>query len=128
MEKIIGHCGVTCTDCPIFKATKMNDDAERNRVAELWTKEYGHPLWTKEYGHPLPEDINCEGCLTRGTRVFNYTKICEIRKCGQERNVKNCAYCDDYKCEKISKLHEQAPKAKETLDQTRSSLGKNTKQ
>lgn len=120
MEKIIAHCGITCSDCPTFKATKMNDDAERKRVAELWTKEYGHPF--------KPEDINCDGCVTRGTRVFNYTKICEIRKCGQERNVNNCAYCDDYKCEKISKLHEQAPKAKETLDETRRSLGKDTKQ
>ena len=119
MEKIIAHCGIVCSDCPTFKATRMNSDDERKRVAELWTKEYGHPF--------KPEDINCDGCTTRGTRVFNYTGICEIRKCAQGRNLNNCAYCDDYKCERISKLHEQAPKAKETLDQVRKSLGKNTK-
>jgi hypothetical protein len=98
----------------------MNSDVERKRVAKLWTKEYGRPF--------RPEDINCDGCLTEGKRVFSYTGICGIRKCAHERNLKNCAYCDDYKCEKISKLHEQAPKAKETLDQVRKNLDKDTKQ
>jgi hypothetical protein len=41
--------------------------------------------------------------------------------------MKNCAYCGDYKCEKLFKLHEQAPKAKETLDKTRISIDKSTK-
>jgi len=117
MEKIIAYCGITCSDCPTFKATQTNDDAERKRVAELWTKEYGHPFKS--------EDINCESCQTRGTRVFNYCNICEIRKCGQQKNVKNCAYCDDYNCEKLSKLHEQAPKAKETLANMQMTLGNN---
>ena len=119
MERIIAYCGITCSDCCTFIATKMNDDAERKKVAEMWTKQYATPF--------KPEDINCDGCLTNGTRVFNYTEICEIRKCGQEKKVKNCAHCDDYKCEKISKLHEQAPKAKETLDQIRRSLDRDTK-
>jgi RecJ-like exonuclease len=118
MEKTIAYCGITCSDCPTFKATKTNDNAERKRVAELWTKEYGHPFKS--------EDINCESCQTRGTRVFSYCNICEIRKCGQQKNVKNCAYCEDYKCEKLSKLHEQAPKLKETLANIRMQLGKNT--
>jgi hypothetical protein len=119
MEQIVAYCGITCSDCPTFKATKLNDDNERKRVAELWTKEYGRPFKT--------EDINCNGCLTRTAPVFSYCNMCEIRKCGQERNVKNCAYCDDYKCEKLSKLHEQAPKAKETLDKTHRSIKQDTK-
>jgi len=111
VETIVAYCGITCSDCPTFKATKTNDDAERRRVAELWTKEYGRPF--------KPKDINCDGCLTTGTRIFNYTGICEIRKCGQGRKVQNCAYCEDYKCEKLAKLHEQAPKAKQILDELR---------
>lgn len=111
MERVVAYCGITCSDCPTFNATRRDDDAERRLVADLWTKEYGHEF--------KMEDITCEGCSTGGKRVFNYCNICEIRKCGQERNVKNCAYCDDYKCEKLSKLHEQAPKAKGTLDMIR---------
>ena len=119
MDRIVSYCGIICSDCPTFKATKMNDDAERKRVAELWTKQYGHPFKT--------EDINCDGCLTIGTRVFNYTRICEIRKCGQGKSLKNCAYCAEYKCEKLSKLHEQAPELKKTLDSIHESLGKRKK-
>lgn len=119
MEKIVACCGLTCSDCPTFKATQMNDDAERRRIAGLWTEEYGHLFKV--------EDINCDGCLTRGTRVFNYCNICEIRKCGQERKVQNCAYCSDYKCERLSRMHEQAPKARETLEMVRRSLSKETK-
>ena len=119
MGKIIAYCGIECSDCPTFKATKTNDDVERSRVADLWTKQYDHPF--------KPGDINCDGCLTKGTRVFNYTRMCDIRKCGQDRNLKNCAHCDDYKCERISKLHEQAPKAKETLGQMRKNLNKKSK-
>ena len=119
MERIVSFCGITCSDCPAFNATKKDDNAEREKVAELWTKAYGHPF--------KAEDINCDGCISRGPRVFNYCNICEIRKCGRERNVSNCAYCDDYKCEKLTKLHEQAPKAKETLDKIRISVSKNAK-
>jgi hypothetical protein len=109
MERIIAYCGLNCSDCPTFKATKANDNAERKRVAELWTKEYGRPF--------KAEDINCNGCLSRGSRVFNYCNVCEIRKCGQQREVENCAYCNDYKCLTLSKMHEQAPKAKSNLEE-----------
>jgi len=117
MDGIVACCGITCSDCPAFNATRRDDDAERKKVADLWTKEYGRAFKI--------EDINCDGCLSRGSRVFNYCNMCEIRKCGQERNVSNCAYCSDYKCEKLAKLHEQAPKAKETLDKIRVSVSKN---
>jgi len=98
MDRIVAYCGIICSDCPTFKATKMDDDAERRRVAKLWTEQYGK-------GFKM-EDIDCDGCLTRGRRVFSYCNICEIRKCGRERNVENCAYCEDYACDKLSKLFE----------------------
>jgi RecJ-like exonuclease len=119
MERIVSHCGIICSDCPTFNATKKNDDVERKRVADLWTKEYGRTFKI--------EDINCDGCLTKGTRVFTYCNICEIRNCGQKRNVRNCAYCKDYKCEKLAKLHSQAPKLEETLEEIRRYISRDNK-
>jgi hypothetical protein len=49
--------------------------------------------------------------------VFNYCDVCEIRKCGQEKQVKNCAYCADYSCEKLDKFFDMAPGAKATLEE-----------
>lgn len=117
MKRIIACCGIICSDCDAFKATQNNDAAERKRVAEQWNKQYD-----KEYS---PKDINCDGCLTKGPRIFSYCKTCEIRKCARERNVTNCAYCKEYACEKLLKLlNEFEPEAKERLDEIRASIQK----
>jgi len=115
MEKMVGYCGIVCSDCPVLVATRKNDDAERRRVAEIFTKQYG-----KEY---KPEDINCDGCITDSARIFSYCNICEIRKCGREKNVKNCGFCADYPCERLSKLYAEYSKAKETLEGIRREQG-----
>lgn len=109
MEKIIAFCGIICSDCGAFIATLESDDAKRKEVAEAWSKAFGHEI--------KPEDINCDGCLTVDGRHINYWSACEIRKCGTEKEVENCAYCVDFKCEKLKKFHEQAPEAKKTLEE-----------
>ncbi len=114
MKKMVGYCGIICSDCPVLIATQKDDDEERKRVAEIFTRQYG-----KEY---KPEDINCDGCISDGPRIFSYCNVCEIRKCGREKKVKNCAYCSEYPCEKLSGLFSKYSKAKETLDEIRRKL------
>jgi hypothetical protein len=111
---MIAYCGLTCTDCPAFKATQKNDDQARVQVAEMWSKEFKVYL--------RPEDINCDGCLSDNGRRFNYCQVCEIRKCGQDKLVQNCAFCDDYACEKLTAFFAMGPGAKSTLDKIRESL------
>jgi len=115
MEKMIGYCGIICSDCPVLIATQKDDDAERRRVAEIFTKQYG-----KKY---KPEDINCDGCISDSPRIFSYCNVCEMRKCGGEENVENCAHCPEYPCEKLSRLLSKYSKAKETLDEIKRGLG-----
>jgi hypothetical protein len=81
----------------------------RKAVADEWSKSFGHEV--------KPEDISCIGCVRRHGPHINYCNICEIRKCGLEKDVENCAYCVSYKCDKLAKFHEQAPKAKDTLEE-----------
>ena len=111
MAKMIAFCGLSCTDCPTLPATQKNDDKERKRIAELWSKQYG--------GDFKPADINCDGCVSKSGRFFKYCNICEIRKCGLTRHVKNCAYCSDYICEKLGKFFDRAPVAKANLEEIR---------
>ena len=111
MVRMISYCGLICTECPAYLATVNDDDAERERVAEMWSKEFG--------GDFKVSDINCDGCLSRGTRVFSHCNECEIRKCGMERGVENCAHCGDYACEKLSGFLSNVPMAKETLEKER---------
>jgi hypothetical protein len=114
MKKMVAYCGIICTDCPVFVVTQKNDDSQRQHLAETFTKQYATGY--------KPMDINCDGCLSDGSRVFSYCNKCEIRKCGKEKHVVNCAYCRDYPCEKLSKIFTEHSKAKETLDQIKHQL------
>ncbi len=113
MERIIAFCGLVCTECPVLLATKKDDNNERKRIAESWSKQDNADI--------KPEDINCEGCLSEGGRVFSYCQVCEIRKCAQERHIDNCAYCNDYACEKLNEFFGRAPDAKLILEEIRKS-------
>lgn len=107
MEKIIAFCGLICSECPAYLATQKNDDAERRKVAEMWSKEFNADMSF--------EDINCDGCISN-ERVFHHCNVCEIRLCGKEKGIPNCGYCDDYACEKLSKFFEMVPDAQKVLD------------
>jgi hypothetical protein len=116
MEKQIAYCGLICTDCLAYIATQADDDKQRKEVAEKWTKEYKHDF--------KPEDINCDGCLSETGKVFNYCTVCEVRKCGREKHVINCAYCGDYICEKLGKFFKMVPMIKANLEEIRKSITK----
>ena len=114
MDKMIAYCGLVCTECPAYLATQKDDDAERKKVAEKWNKEFD--------GNFKIEDINCDGCLAESDRLLGFCQQCEIRKCGQKKGVVNCAYCDDYGCEKLTKFFNMAPAAKKNLEDIRKDL------
>ena len=114
MEKIISFCGTVCTECPAFIATKNDDDDIRKETAKLWSKQYNADIKN--------EDINCEGCTSERGIKFNYCNVCEIRKCGKEKGVSNCAYCSEYICDKLSEFFKIAPENKTTLDEIRKEL------
>jgi len=114
MERMIAYCGAICSECPTYIATQKDDNEERKKVAELWSKQFRIDL--------KPEDINCDGCLTENGRLFGHCQTCEIRTCAREKGVKNCAYCEDFACEKLSKFFSRFPKAKQTLEEIRATL------
>jgi hypothetical protein len=113
MEQI-SFCGTVCTECPAFLATQKDADDERREIAELWSKQYNAEI--------KPEDVNCDGCLSEGGRLFFHCNVCEVRRCGQEKGLKNCAYCDEYACAKLMPIFELAPQAKATLDEVREKI------
>ena len=127
MDKMIAYCGLACTECGAFIATQNDDDVKRKEIAALWTKEYKHDF--------KPEDINCLGCMSDSQIVFVHCHHCDVRKCGQEKGVENCAYCNDYACDKLVKFFQRlgdregrlfpmAPMFQTTLEEVRKGLGK----
>jgi len=111
MAKILAYCGLSCDECGAYIATVNDDDAKRAEMAETWSKEFN--------GNLKPSDINCVGCLSTEEPLFMHCKVCEIRKCGIERGVENCAHCDDYACDQLVKFFEMAPPCREALERIR---------
>lgn len=106
---------MVCTECPAYLATQRNDDALRAKTAANWSQMFGASI--------PPEAINCDGCLSTSGRLFHHCTECEVRLCGLERRVLNCAHCDDYGCERITRFMAMAPEAKASLEAIRAELG-----
>jgi hypothetical protein len=119
MDRIIAYCGLVCSDCPAYIATQADDRIALEQVAAQWREEYNAPAITAE-------TIICDGCLTDDGRKFSHCFECEIRACGMERDVVNCAHCTDYVpqrgCEKLEGFFGFAPEARATLDEIRRAL------
>ena len=113
MPEMVAYCGIVCTECPAYLATQDNDAEELKRVAEMWSSE---ELQLK------PEDIVCDGCLPGHARYALFCSDCEARACAMARQLDNCAYCDDYACEKLARIFEMVPDAKTKLDGIRTGL------
>jgi len=99
-EKYVAMCGLDCSSCPAFIATKNNNDELRKKTAEEWTKKYV----SRDEPPVKPEDINCLGCLSQVRPIYSNCLKCEIRKCGLVKGIKNCEECKDYKCDKLIEL------------------------
>ncbi len=114
MKEMIAFCGLACHECPALLATKADDDEKRAEVAQLWSKQFNADI--------KPDEINCDGCQSGGENLFGHCKVCEIRKCGKEKSVSNCAYCVEYSCEKLGMVFDMMPDAKKRLDDINSKV------
>jgi hypothetical protein len=114
MNEMISLCGLLCSDCPAFVATKNNDDNKRKEVAELWYRQYNVKL--------KMEDINCSGCLSDSEPLFCHCRVCEVRRCAKNKGIENCAHCEEYACEILEKIFKMDPETKKRLDKIRSGI------
>lgn len=112
MSKLISCCGLDCAACEAYLATKSGDREAKLRIAAEWSKLYNSPI--------NADQINCEGCLSEGTR-FAWCFKCPIRACVLEKGYQSCAECGNLPCESIRWLYDSVPEVKENLIALRSS-------
>jgi hypothetical protein len=123
-KRMVGCCGIVCSDCPVFKATQRDSDLERAKILQRQREKWAG-VFTKQYGKEYrPEDINCDGCTSDSESVFWFCRGCGIRRCARGKGLANCASCPDYACDMLVRLFEKsrAP-ARETLEGIREKLG-----
>lgn len=110
MEKLISCCGIVCSECEAYKATKNNDNGKLEELSEKWS--------TKEY-RIVPEEILCDGCMTKEVRKFKFCSECGIRLCCREKGIENCSFCANYPCDKLNEIFKTSPENRKTLDEYR---------
>lgn len=112
-EKKIAYCGLDCAVCPAFRAAERRTHAERQMIADQWSKEYHMAV--------KAEDIDCQGCTERSGPHVGYCAVCAIRACGHQKGeaVTTCAACPDYGCAKLENFIKNIPAARANLEEMR---------
>lgn len=113
MPGMMAYCGLACETCPIYLATRQENDQERLRmrseIVRLCKEHYGI-----QYG--LSEITDCDGCRSESGRIFSASAACPIRNCARNRKVETCAYCAAYPCEQLEKFFTRESAARSRLE------------
>ena len=96
LEPHIAYCGLDCSGCDIYQATKFDDDQIRRKYADKIFSQYKIEI--------DPLSLNCHGCRDERPKS-GFCARCEVRKCAIDRGLANCAACEDYDCEKLQSVH-----------------------
>lgn len=116
MAQMIAVCGLTCTECEAYLATQANDEAAKERIAVKWREQFNAPGITAAY-------VTCDGCLAFDGRLGGHCAECNIRACGVERGLPNCAHCAEFDtCEKLAGFVSFVPQARTVLEEIRRGL------
>jgi len=97
----IASCGLDCSKCPAFIATKENDDNIRKEVAQKWETDYKMDIDYKK--------INCVGCSNEGEKIDFCKSMCEVKKCCTEKKLNNCGECEDFSCDTLNDHYKNFP-------------------
>ena len=109
-EQLLSYCGIDCTACPAYIATQVNNIEKLTTLADEW--------FDGATDHTI---VLCDGCKSEG-RIVKWCAECLTRACTIERELENCAYCDDFGCEKLLKVFEMSADAKTNLEHIRAIL------
>jgi hypothetical protein len=109
------YCGLVCSECPTFLASRADDDVARARTAALYAENFGFDL--------APADIDCDGCRSGSGTLMAYCRACTIRECCRARSLDNCTLCPDQPCEKLLQFHAFSPGAKAAFEALREQAG-----
>jgi len=122
MTEITAYCGLACQTCPIYLATRQDNEEERARMRVEIVK-----LCKVHYGinYNVDDITDCDGCHAEGERMFSASKNCPIRKCARGRELENCAYCTLYACEKLEAFFKTDTAAKARLNAVRERILRN---
>ncbi len=96
LEPHIAYCGLDCSGCDVYQATKLDSEDLRQQYAAKVFEQFKIEV--------QPSTVNCHGCRDARPKT-GFCAYCEVRKCAIDRELENCASCPDYGCDKLQKVH-----------------------
>jgi hypothetical protein len=89
MVEMLGYCGFLCDICPAYEKN-IKSDEDKVEVSDKWFLYFGFEI--------PPEKICCVGCRNEG---YHPDEGCPVRPCAISKNLRNCAYCDNFDCDDL---------------------------
>jgi len=98
MSVNIAACGLVCSQCDAYRATRENSQNKLELVAADWRRRY-------HCDQIEADDIRCNGCMTEsGPKCGHCESQCQIRRCALDQKINNCGECTDFPCGKLEKF------------------------
>lgn len=94
MEEVLSLCGMRCDLCMAYRPNIEGHPENRQILSDGWYKYFGFRI--------PPEEIECDGCFPDGQPTLD--NECAVKPCVTKRNLENCAGCEEYICDKLSKI------------------------
>ncbi len=109
----LAYCGLECTECPAYKATKTGDRALQEKTAREWSVQFAPYTGRNDL---RAEEMVCDGCKAADERVFLGCRVCGMRTCARNQKFDTCAECGRFEsCESLNGFFTQAAEAKTRL-------------
>ena len=105
---MIAFCGIDCSKCKSYLATKSGKPEELEKVAEELAQIYNAEV--------KPEYVICDGCRVDKRHSYFCTNTCKMRKCCIEKNYDSCFECEEYPCTELKSELNNNPEARENLE------------
>lgn len=92
MEAILTRCGYRCDLCLAYRPNIESNPANQQKLSDGWYQYFGFRI--------PAEKILCDGCLAENPQLIDQS--CPVRPCVLAKGLENCAYCEQYRCEKLA--------------------------
>lgn len=93
VKPTLSLCGFRCDLCLAYKPNIEARPENRQVLSDGWYTYFGFRL--------PPEAIFCEGCTAESPVTLD--RDCPVRPCVIEHQLPNCAFCNEYICEILTK-------------------------
>jgi hypothetical protein len=108
---MIAYCGLDCSKCIGYLATKSGSKEALDDVAKKWSVQFEADI--------TAEHVVCDGCKGSERKSYHCGNLCKIRKCCIGKDLQSCIECKEYPCSDLGFVLDNAPDAKNNLEKLR---------